>query len=266
MRNFKPLFVRRFVGVLTIAVIVLAVSLFPVEPAYASINGWYGGDPDNVLDDGNINGWADKSTKAYGVTIAGGKAYRFGPRLNNYGTWGQLIYSQPSDLVGPDTGNPSGLNGYMPANPAPDGGIWVQGHLVNGECGGDGSLANNLTPISNGINRWHSGKEAVLKRLVNRGTSGSARMFNPHGIANSRLIYRTHALPPKSPSTEPDGIAVSLGIVINNVMQSETQVQNHFATATGNARWFNDAYYGNGALKADRQTIVELLGGTQINY
>jgi hypothetical protein len=87
-------------------------------------------------------------TNGYGAQIAGGTAYRFGPLVNGIGTWGQLIYANQNSLSGQDLSNPTGLNGLMPLNPAPDNSNWIQGHLVNGDCGGDGGMARNLTPIS----------------------------------------------------------------------------------------------------------------------
>ncbi|WPD75236.1 hypothetical protein OGM23_19315 [Dickeya fangzhongdai] len=51
------------------------------------INGWYTGDADNVMDNGNINGWADQSGQAFGSNLGGGvHSYQFGPVINHYGT------------------------------------------------------------------------------------------------------------------------------------------------------------------------------------
>jgi len=109
------------------------------------INGTYGGNGDNVTDDGSLNGWADQAGNAYGNTIAFRRCYCFGPVVNNWGTWGQLVYDTPANLSGQDLASPTGLTGHMPANNAPDNSKWVQGHLVNGECGGDGGIAANAT-------------------------------------------------------------------------------------------------------------------------
>ena len=206
------------------------------------INGFFA--PGDEVVNGNANGWADLSGLTYGN---GGNSYDFGYVINNYGTWGQLICVDDTQLAGADLANPSGLNGNMPVNPSPDGSNWVQGHLVNGECGGSGAIDSNLTPISHNVNMWHRGPESVLQRLVRRGAAAGmmARQFNPNNIANSYLIYRTHALPPPNGLfvNVPAGIAVSLGVVINNVLQTNAQVTNHFANAVGGNRWFADAYY-----------------------
>lgn len=195
---------------------------------------------------GNANGWADQSGDTYGN---GGNSYNFGPVINNYGTWGQLICVDDTQLAAADWAAPSGLNGHMPANPSPDGSNWVQGHLVNGECGGDGALDSNLTPISHKVNMWHKGPESVLQRLVRRGAAAgvTTRQFNPNLIAKTWLIYRTQALPPPNHgfATVPLRITVSLGVVVNNVLQTNVQVGNHFATAVGVNRWFAGAYYAN---------------------
>jgi hypothetical protein len=56
-------------------------------------NGYYDvtSDSDNVADDGSISGWAGGSSD-YGKTIAGRRAYSFGPKQHGYGIWGQFIY------------------------------------------------------------------------------------------------------------------------------------------------------------------------------
>ncbi|WP_263063406.1 hypothetical protein [Dickeya dadantii] len=232
------------------------------------INGWYTGDADNVMDNGNINGWADQSGLAFGSNLGGGvQSYQFGPVINHYGTWGQLIYINQGSLAAPDWNNPSGLNGWMPVNPAPDNSIWIQGHLVNGECGGQSNHAAYLTPISHNVNMWHAGYEAVLQRLVNRGaaTGVTVSQFNPHGLANCRIIYRTQGLPPRAGSQVPDGICVSLGIVINGVMKNEAEVAQEFAHGAGKQRWFADRYYTSSG-KDDRNKIIEMVGGTLVQY
>lgn len=236
-----------------------------------SIDGWYEGDQDNVTDNGNVDGWDDQSGRAFGNNIAGGLSYRFGRVIDYYGTWGQLIYENQDDLEVADITNPVGLNQHMPGDPAPGGSYWVQGHLVNGECGGSGLYAAYLTPISHTVNMWHRGYEAVLQRLVNRGTAAGSQivMFNPNRIDNSRLIYRTQGLPPPAAAgfpTVPGGICVSMGFVINGVMQSSDDVQNEFENP-GDDRWFADWYYSNEALaKSDRAKIIEMIGGTEITY
>ena len=206
------------------------------------INGFFA--PGDEVVNGNANGWADQSGLAYGN---GGNSYNFGFVINNYGTWGQLICVDDTQLAAADWAAPTGLNGHMPANPSPDGSNWVQGHLVNGECGGSGAINSNLTPISHNVNMWHRGPESVLQRLVRRGAAAGmgARQFNPNLIANTWLIYRTQALPPPNGgfATVPLGITVSLGVVINNVLQTNAQVTHHFANAVGVNRWFADAYY-----------------------
>ncbi|NEN96573.1 MAG: hypothetical protein F6K50_13835 [Moorea sp. SIO3I7] len=232
-------------------------------------NGWYTGDSDNVTDDGNVNGWADLSGQAFGNSIAGGLSYRFGSVINNYGTWGQLIYATKNDLAAEDLSNPSGLNGNMPSNPGPGNSNWVQGHLVNGECGGSGNKAAYLTPITGNLNKLHAGYEAVLQRLVNRGSaSGSSTIsFNPNKIPNSRLIYRTHGLTPPAPggfTTVPKAICVSLGIVINGLMKSEADVQNEFNNP-GTTKWFADRYYKSEG-KSDRDKIIQMIGGVELGY
>lgn len=232
-----------------------------------AINSWYQGNQDNVTDDGG--GWQDLSGHAYGNHIAGGIfAYSFGPVINNYGTWGQLIYRNPADLLAADGRNPTGLNGHMPQNPGPYNSNWVQGHLVNGECGGGSNRACFLTPITHGVNMWHAGYEAVLQRLVNRGAAqGAGPQFNPNNIPNSYLIYRTHALPPPVDNNfqnVPSGLCVSLGIVIDGIMRPEAAVQNEF-NGQGMLPWFANRYYiAHGA--HDRQRILEMIGGTQIAY
>lgn len=234
-----------------------------------SINGWYQGNPDNVTDDDNVDGWDDQSTEGYGSQIAGGFSYRFGPVINHFGTWGQLIYSEQDDLMGQDLANPSGLDGQMPDNPGPDGSEWVQGHLLNGECGGDGSIDANLTPITHNINMWHKGCEGVLQLLVQRGAAGNmVQYFNPNNISNSRLIYRTHALPPPAGAFAiiPSGLCVSIGIVIDGMMKSLYDVQNEFDNNVNiNARWFANRYYGNDGAN-HRQKILEMVGGTSVVY
>lgn len=231
-------------------------------------NGWYAGDNDNVTDDGNVNGWGDLSGQAFGNSIAGGLSYRFGPVINNYGTWGQLIYATKNDLEAEDLSNPSGLNGHMPISPGPDNSNWVQGHLVNGECGGSGAKAAYLTPITHNLNMLHAGYEAVLQRLVNRGTASglTSISFNPNKIANSRLIYRTHGLNPPAPGfpNVPKAICVSLGIVISGSMQSETNVRNQF-TSPGTIKWFADRYYKSEG-KSDRDKIIQMIGGVELGY
>lgn len=235
-----------------------------------SINGWYAGNVDNVTDDGNINGWADQSGDAYGDAIAGGTSYRFGPILNHYGTWGQLIYSTQTDLQAQNWNKPTGLNGYVPMNPGPDNSNWVQGHLVNGDSGGSSALDANLTPITHNVNMWHAGYESVIKRLVNRGTAtgAAAVQFNPHNLSNSRLIYRTHGLPPPAGTfmTVPNGLCVSLGIIINGSMKSEMEVINELNTPGPiRFRWFADRYY-TAAGRNDRRRIIEMIGGAAIDY
>lgn len=235
--------------------------------------GTYGGNPDTVTDHGSTNGWAAQGG-SYGAVIAGRPAYCFGPILNNWGTWGQLIYDQPGNLGAEDLGNPTGLNGVMPGGNAPDNSMWIQGHLVNGECGGAGNLAANLTPISHNINMLHRGYEAVVQRLANAGPLRNSiiRMFNPNGIANCRIIYRTHRLPGPADNVPvpvfplvPHGIVVSLGIVINNVMMSAAQVALHFAGVMGGPAWFANWYY-TGAAAGDRLRIGQMIGGVQFNY
>ncbi|MBE9212011.1 hypothetical protein IQ247_04665 [Plectonema cf. radiosum LEGE 06105] len=233
------------------------------------VNNWYAGNNDNVTDDGNVNGWSDLSNQAFGNNIAGGFSYRFGPVINNYGTWGQLIYATQNDLRSADFSNPSGLNGHMPNSPGPDDSNWVQGHLVNGECGGRGDEAAYLTPITHNLNKLHRGYEAVLQRLVNRGaTSGLPTMsFNPNNIPNSRLIYRTHGFNPPAPGfpNVPRAICVSLGIVIEGTMQSENNVLNEFSTGVGVNRWFADRYYNSQGTN-DRNKIIEMIGGVELAY
>lgn len=234
------------------------------------INGWYVGDNDNVTDDGNINGWTDQSGNEYGGhAIAGGDPYRFGNVINHYGTWGQLIYSVQNNLIGQDLAAPDGLNGHMPLNPGPGNSNWVQGHLVNGECGGRGNIDANLTPITGNLNNLHRGYEAVLQRLINRGAADGALaiMFNPNNIANTRLIYRTQGLPPPAGAflNVPNGIVVSIGFVINGVMQNLMNVQNEFQLPFGANSWFANRYYiAAGAI--DRQKIIEMVGGVELGY
>lgn len=232
------------------------------------INGWYAGDADNVTDDGNVNGWADQSQQAFGSQIAGGRSYRFGPTIANFGTWGQLIFAGPNDLAAADWANPSGLDNHMPGDPGPGNSNWVQGHLVNGECGGHGDEAFYLTPITHNVNMWHSGYESVLQRLVNRGVAdGAARQFNPHGLVDTRLIYRTQGLAPPTPGfpTVPNGICVSIGFVVNGLMQDLNAVQTEFANGVGNARWFNNWYYGGDGAN-HRARILQMVGGTLVHY
>jgi hypothetical protein len=235
--------------------------------------GWYNAanDMDNVTDDGNVNGWATV-TPEYGLNIIGGRAYRFGQLTpQGFGTWGQLIYADQASLDGADLSTPSGLTGVMPASPSPDGSIWVQGHLVNGECGGDGQLARNLTPISHNVNMKHASLEGTLQLLVNRGGASGTRniMFNPNNLANTRLIYRTHALPPPAGSVAqlpnlPAGIVISLGFVINGIMMSLAQVTAELTLQpVGFPRWFGAHFYGNSGV-ADRQRIIEMVGGVAI--
>lgn len=231
------------------------------------INGWYEGNHDNVTDANDVNGWADQSEHAFGNMIAGGFSYRFGEVISNYGTWGQLIYASPDNLSGADHGNPTGLDNYMPDNPGPDNSNWVQGHLVNAECGGGRDRAAYLTPITHNVNMWHAGYEAVLQRLVNRGEAyGASIQFNPHNLPDSRLIYRTHALPPPANSfvSVPNGLCVSLGIVIGGSMKTHHEVTGEF-TSPGETKWFNNRYYGS-AGRNDRDKILEMIGGTSINY
>lgn len=244
------------------------------------MNGWYNinNDADNVMDDGSLNGWADQSTQHYnapnGNNVANGRSYRFGPVINYYGTWGQLIYEGQQNLAGADLANPSGLNGRMPANNnIPGNSSWVQGHLVNGECGGSGAIAANLTPITHNLNMLHAGYEAVIQRLVNRGDAAgsSQRMFNPNNIPNTRLIYRTHAVaPPVSANhnTVPAGLVISLGFVKNGVMLNQLQMQNEFTNDGSNAanpRLFATRYYTNDGAN-DRARILLMIGGVYLGY
>ena len=240
------------------------------------IGGFYAGDADNVTDDGSINGWAQQGGY-YGVQIGGRPAYCFGPVINNFGTWGQFIYDTPQNRGAPDLANPTGLNGVMPGGVAPDNSQWVQGHLVNGECGGAGNININLTPISHNINMLHRGWEAVLQRLANAGALANAMTisFNPNGLANCRLIYRTHSLPgpagvlmgpPPHPFPNvPNGIVVSMGVVIGNVMKSAVEVANEFATPYSPASWFHQYFYGAPAA-SDRAKIISMIGGVEISY
>lgn len=239
------------------------------------INGYSGGSADNVI---NTGAWADQSGGAYGYIngVGGANSYNFGPVINHYGTWGQLIYTTQQSLYPADIGALNGLNGYMPANPSPDNSNWVQGHLINAQAGGYGSIARNLAPISNNLNQLERGNEAVVLRLINRGAlDGSAIIsFNPHAIANTRLIYRAQGLPapagiapgPVFPNV-PRGLALSLGFVINNVMQTEAQVTHEFATGGSvNPRWFADRYYAGGDCAGDQTIILQLLGGVDFVY
>lgn len=233
------------------------------------IENWYVGNNDNVTDNGNINGWQDRSHNGYGGNdIAGGTPYRFGKVINHYGTWGQLIYANQNNLVGQDFANPTGLNGHMPNNPGPDNSNWVQGHLVNGECGGGGDLASYLTPITNNLNVLHAGYEAVLQRLINRGAAeGAQTMFNPHNIPNTRLIYRTQGCPPPVGAAFPNGIAVSIGFVINGIMQDLAAVEDQLNNPPQaiNERWFADRYYiADG--QNDRNRIITMVGGVELGY
>jgi hypothetical protein len=238
-------------------------------------NGWYdiASNNDNVTDVGNVNGWATV-TNGYGAQIAGGTAYRFGPLVNGIGTWGQLIYANQNSLSGQDLSNPTGLNGLMPLNPAPDNSNWIQGHLVNGDCGGDGGMARNLTPISHNVNMAHSAYEGTLQLLVNRGpmTGALTVMFNPNAINNSRLIYRTHALPPPAGpvaqiANVPNGLCISLGVVINGAMRNLAQVTAELTIPypQANQRWFGNHFYTLLG-QPDRDRILRMVGGVSIAY
>ena len=234
--------------------------------------GWYdvNSDIDNVTDDGDVNGWVDVSQLDFGQNAPGGCSYRFGPVINHIGTWGQLIFRTPTLLDSADMSNPAGLNGHMPSYPAPGNSFWVQGHLVNGECGGRGSKAAYVTPISHNLNMLHAGYEGVLQRLVNRGDAAGLTqvMFNPNQIINSCLIYRTHAIAPDSTIAGPDapaGLVVSLGIVINGIMQSADDIEDEFANGTGAARWFGPWYYTSDS-KFHRAKILEMIGGAALGY
>lgn len=244
------------------------------------ILGTYAGDADNVTDHGSLTGWAPQPL-SYGATIHGRRAYCFGPVVDNYGTWGQFIYQSPATLSGQDMGNPTGLTGHMPTNFAPDESQWIQGHLINGECGGRGSMAANLAPISHNINMMHKNYESTVQRLANCGPmlNSQIRMFNPNNIPDSWIIYRTHRLPgpagqvipgetPRFPNV-PNGVVVSLGIVINGVMQSEAQVTAEFGNdgrPPQKPRWFGAHYYNRRDGASDRQKILAMLGGVELNY
>jgi hypothetical protein len=238
-------------------------------------NGWYdvASNNDNVTDANDVNGWATVSN-GYGAQIANGTAYRFGPLVNGYGTWGQLIYANQHSLSGADLSTPSGLNGVMPANFAPDNSTWVQGHLVNGECGGDGATARNLTPISHNVNMLHASLEGTLQLLVNRGPMAGSQfiMFNPNGFPNTRLIYRTHALPPPAGVVAqlpniPNGLCISLGIVINGAMMNLAQVTTELTQPypNPNQRWFGNHFYTLAGTN-DRARILGMVGGQSIQY
>lgn len=239
------------------------------------INGWNAGDADNVV---NTGAWADQSGFPYGFIngVGGANSYNFGPVINHYGTWGQLIYETQASLEVDNT-LLNGLNGHMPANPAPDNSNWVQGHLVNSECGGYGDRPCYLTPISHNINTLEKGHEAIVQRLVNRGALAGSMIisFNPNAIANSYLIYRTQGRLPPAAGTPPgpvfpnvpNGIALSLGFIINGIMQTNAQVTNEFATGgTVGPRWFANRYYGNGDCSGDQAGILILIDGVDIVY
>jgi hypothetical protein len=250
------------------------------------VNGYYdpSTDNDNVTDDGALYGWA--GFEGYGRLYSGGRhAYTFGPLQHHYGTWGQFIYQAgPGSVSEVDLGNPTGLDGHMPLiNPSPDGSNWVQGHLINGECGGKGSMARNLTPIGGNLNAAHRGYEAVIRHLINRG--GLVKYFNPNNIANTRFIYRVHALPPPAGTTGnfphvPAGIVLSLGFVINNVMKSLAEVKNELNGRNDIARqsaqrrgipftprWFHSHYYASSGQGHDyAQKMINMVGGHEINY
>lgn len=228
---------------------------------------------DTILKDGSADGWDDRSGKAYKVRSGRNHdgtfqkcSYKFGRLRKRIGTWGQLIFSSGKFLDPPELSNPSGLNGRMPTSPSPDGSKWIQGHLINGQCGGRSGDAYtcNLTPISHNLNRLHSGCETTLQLLANRGRSAglSVKNFNPNSIDYSWVIYRTHALEPEAGKDYPSGILVSLGIVIGNDLKSIGQVRNHFHSP-GSNKWFSDSMYGN---KKQQHDICELINGFRLTY
>jgi hypothetical protein len=172
----------------------------------------------------------------------------------------------------------------MPSDPAPGNSNWVQGHLVLGEIGGSGKMAENLIPISHNLNMAHKDYESVIKNLTNR--FGATKYFNPNGIANSRLIYRVHALvppagtPPATFPTVPAGIAISLGFVIDGSMKTLQQVKNELNGRNDNGRrsarqrgvafqprWFHDDYYKTTKGATERaDQIIKMVGGHIIDY
>jgi hypothetical protein len=237
--------------------------------------GWYDAatNNDNVTDTNNIAGWATVRSAYGNPFFDGAMPYSFGQINNGCGTWGQFIFENKNNLWGKDLSTPSGLDQVMPLGNAPDGSKWVQGHLVNGECGGRGDVAKNLTPISHNVNMRHKSYEAVIQKLVGRGDSQGdyVKCFNHNKIPNTRLIYRTHALQPQGGYTAtyptiPAGIAVSLGFVINGVMQSLADVAAELfwpdkATPQPGVRWFPPDLYNYAKHKT---LIVDMVGGVDI--
>jgi hypothetical protein len=241
---------------------------------------WYGaGDADNVTDAGKVWGWGDQSGNQHGAMMPDGKrAYRFGPVIGHFGTWGQLVYRGAGDL-GAGVAAATGLNGHMPANPAPDNNIWIQGHLINSDLGGRGSLASNLTPLCHNVNMGMKKFDNAVKRLVNADGAMTIR-FNPHGIADCRVIYRVHATPPPSGTNPnpgaphpfpnvPNGVVMSIGIVIGGVFKTEPELQWHLNNRPLLLadRWFSEGYYaggGNALLNGDGATLQMLIGGIDL--
>jgi hypothetical protein len=239
-------------------------------------NDWYDAtsNKDNVVDDGAKLGWAGGNSD-YGPQFRGGrKMYSFGAKKNSFGTWGQFIFWGDKTGVHQDHGNPSGLNGKMPSGAPPDNSKWVQGHLINGEIGGSGAMADNLVPIGQNLNRAHATYESLIQDLLN--LQGDVSYFNPNKIANTWLIYRVHALPPPAGThlNVPAGIVISLGFVINGRMTKRSEVRreldgtNDGARATGSMtvpRWFNATLY-HSSYQARATLIENMVGGHSITY
>lgn len=56
-------------------------------------------------------------------------------------------------------------------------GLWVAGHLLNGELGGCGKTSNNLTPLTQQANGRHATYENWIKRALE--ASSQIQRFNP---------------------------------------------------------------------------------------
>lgn len=76
-------------------------------------------------------------------------------------------------ILGPNQGlmylgsqtNGTSISGVMGPLLTRDPGKWVAGHLLNGELGGSGTYARNLTPLTANANKRHSGYELKVKRM-----------------------------------------------------------------------------------------------------
>lgn len=227
------------------------------------INGWCGGVEDNVFNSGV---WADQSGHAYNGPNGNVGDYSFGPLINGFGTWGQINVRNSADLAGAHIGGQTGITAHaMPANPAPDGSNFVQGHLINGDCGGDGASNYCLTPISHNLNMAMKRYEKVLQFFCNRGPYAGSMVvnWNPNMIANTSAIFRAHALAPTGGNAFPSGIVISLSMSVNGVRANRYDI-NQELNQVGPVRWFSNHFY-QASHTTLRQNMYALIGGVEIS-